>query len=149
MIYCAGALLVYHAFGHRTIGCTTGERDVLVKTVLVVEDDDAILLLLEEVLGEEGYTVRKATNGLEGLEQVLQHHPDLVISDLMMPVLDGIDMAAAIRADARYRDLPLVAISGARRPDDRLRALFTDFLAKPFSVTDLVERVEQALGGAH
>lgn len=119
------------------------------KTVLVVEDDDAILLLLEEVLGEEGYTVRKATNGLEGLEQVLQHHPDLVISDLMMPVLDGIDMAAAIRADARYRDLPLVAISGARRPDDRLRALFTDFLAKPFSVTDLVERVEHALGGAH
>jgi CheY-like chemotaxis protein len=117
-----------------------------VKTILVVEDDNAILSLIQEVLGDEGYRVLSAMNGKEGLEQTRSQAPDLVISDLMMPILNGIDMARTLRADPRYQRLPLVAISGALKPDAALNALFSAFLAKPFSLGDLVTLVEQMLG---
>lgn len=121
-----------------------GDKDD-VKTILVVEDDSAILSLIQEVLGDEGYRVLSAINGKEGLEQTVNQGPDLVISDLMMPILSGIDMARALRADPRYQQLPLVAISGALKPDATLDALFTAFLAKPFSLGDLIALVEQML----
>jgi chemosensory pili system protein ChpA (sensor histidine kinase/response regulator) len=124
-----------------------GEGDErAVKKILVVEDDSAILSLIQEVLAEEGYHVLSAINGKDGLEQVLNQYPDMVISDLMMPILNGIDMARTLRADPRYQHLPLVAISGALKPDAAMDALFTAFLAKPFSLADLLAVVERTLG---
>ncbi|HWE60954.1 MAG TPA: response regulator [Chloroflexota bacterium] len=115
--------------------------------MLVVEDDSDILTLMWEVLQGQGYFVLGAMDGRDGLLQVRAHAPDLVIIDLMLPILSGIGLATALRADPRARAVPLVAISGALRPLGAARALFTTFLAKPFHVKDLLHTVAVALDG--
>jgi CheY-like chemotaxis protein len=119
-----------------------------VKTILVVEDDGDTFNLIWDLLRDEGYFVVGATNGQEGLEQALLQRPDLLVCDLRMPVLSGVEMVRAIRADPRYRHLPLVAVSAAVIPDDSMDGLFDAFLPKPFALPDLLAVIEQALSKA-
>lgn len=116
--------------------------------VLVVEDDFDTFDMLWEVLRDGGYFVFGAVNGLEGLTQVQHHSPDLVMIDLMLPISSGIEMATALRADPRFCDLPLVAMSGLLRPIGGADGLFTDFLPKPFDAYDILYLVESVLGKA-
>lgn len=116
------------------------------QTILVVEDDRAITLLIQGLLEDEGYRVLTAANGRQGLERLHAHGADLVVTDIMMPVLSGFDLIKALRADPRYQQLPVIATSGALQPDAALRRLFTGFLAKPFRLADLLAAVQQCLG---
>jgi CheY-like chemotaxis protein len=116
--------------------------------VLVVEDDAYIFNMLWDALREAGYFVLGAANGAEGLTQIRCHAPDLAIVDLMMPISSGIDLVTTLRADPRYRDLPVVGISGALRPIAVTRELFTAFLAKPFDVDEVLDTVQHVLDKA-
>jgi DNA-binding response OmpR family regulator len=116
-----------------------------VTRVLVVEDDSEILNMLWEALQRAGYFVQGAANGEEALTLVRYHTPHLVIADLMMPISSGIDLVAALRADPRYHDLPVIGISGALRPIAAAAGLLTTFLAKPFNVDELLATVEHVL----
>jgi CheY-like chemotaxis protein len=103
--------------------------------VLVVDDDHATRVLCATVLQREGYEVLEATNGQEGLELALDQAPDVVLLDISMPVLDGFGLAAALRADERTRDLPLIFVTAESDPVIKAKAFETGahgFITKPF-----------------
>lgn len=117
-------------------------------TVLVVEDNDDLRAWLVTVLTDRRWQVVEAGNGREGLEQARRHAPDLIISDLMMPELDGFGMLKQLRADADTSHIPVLLLTA--RQDDRTRleawTLSADaFLGKPFSIDELTARIDQML----
>jgi two-component system chemotaxis response regulator CheY len=115
--------------------------------ILVVEDDDAIRELVSDVLRDDGYDVREATNGAEALEQIRGERPDLIVLDLMMPVMDGWTFVEECR-DSSYCDgVPIVVTSASHdlpRTAERLRSFgVRTCLAKPFDVEGLLALVER------
>ena len=85
--------------------------------VLVADDDDAIRLICSATLSPYGYEVIEAANGQEAIELALSEAPDVVLLDLSMPILDGFGVLAALRADERTRELPLVVLTGETGPN--------------------------------
>jgi CheY-like chemotaxis protein len=115
--------------------------------ILVVEDDEAIRGLVSDVLRDDGYQVREASNGIEALEQLRAGKPDLIVLDLMMPVMDGWAFVEECRINTFCNDVPIIVTSASHdlpRTAERLR----DFgvrtcLAKPFDVDGLLALVER------
>ena len=109
------------------------------KSVLIVDDDRTIVSFLGEVLEEEGYTVRRAYDGLTALQEAEIAQPDLVLSDIAMPGLDGVTLAGHLRD----RGIPVVLLSAAvadpRIPD-------VPFVPKPFNLDDVLEVATRVLG---
>lgn len=117
-------------------------------TILLVDDDFAILEGLALLLEGEGYRVRKAADGYEALERLGDEVPDLVICDVMMPVLTGTMLLARMAADARTRDVPVILMSATPRALLRDVPTGVPVLAKPFLLDELLEMVRTALDGA-
>jgi two-component system response regulator len=117
------------------------------REILVVEDDDAIRNLVTEVLEDGGYAVRGATNGAEALEQLRQSRPDLIVLDLMMPVMDGWTFVEQCRRMQFCGDVPIVVTSASHdlpRTAERLRSMgVRTCLAKPFDVDGLLALVQR------
>ena len=116
------------------------------RTVLVVDDEFGTVEVLVAALEDEGYRVLTAANGRRGLERLEENKPDLVISDFMMPLMDGAAMVAAMRANPSFRDIPVVMMSAA--PEAALRKHldgYSAFLRKPFRVPALIEVVASIL----
>jgi CheY-like chemotaxis protein len=116
--------------------------------ILVVDDEEDIRSLLEMQVGGDGHHVVLAVDGAEGLQQVKDQHPDVVLLDVVMPVMDGLQMLERLRADPATRDLPVIALSG--RLDvhtvGRLRALgVCSLVQKPHSHAELEDRIQEAL----
>jgi two-component system, chemotaxis family, chemotaxis protein CheY len=115
--------------------------------VLVVEDDDSVALIVADVLEEEGFEVRRAANGRAGLVMLQAFRPQLVLLDLMMPVLDGWGFRAQQRQlDPELAQIPVLVLSGAR--DARNAAVDLDaagVLAKPFEIDALTETVRRLI----
>jgi CheY-like chemotaxis protein len=108
------------------------------KTVLVVEDDAAIAELMRGILEDEGYHVLAASDGLAALEQLRRQRCDLVIADLMMPVMDGRDLRRALEATPAYRAIPVVLMTAASQITAEDRRLFSAVLQKPFDLDDVL-----------
>lgn len=121
------------------------------KRVLLVEDNDDNRLIYATILLHRGYSVVEAPNGLDGVEKAAQHHPDLIIMDLSLPVMDGLEATRRIRANPDTSDIPVLAVTAHARPSDRetaIRAGCDDYLAKPVEPRRLVEEVERFIGPA-
>jgi CheY-like chemotaxis protein len=119
--------------------------------VLAVDDAPDILSLLELQLGDSGYTVVTAANGREALELVRSQHPDLVVLDVAMPVMDGLEMLEHLRADPQTQGLPVIALSGRFDPPTVARLGALGVLAcirKPHSTRELRDRIREALTSA-
>lgn len=106
--------------------------------VLVVEDEPAIAELVEDALSMHGFSVEVAHDGREGLRRILEHAPDVVLTDLMMPFVSGVELAAAIRDEPHSKAIPIVLMSAIDRPPGHARDLFDAFLPKPFDVKKLL-----------
>jgi CheY-like chemotaxis protein len=107
--------------------------------VLVVDDDPDVRGFLATFLELEGFEVGTAENGAEALQQVGEQQPDVMILDLMMPVMDGWDCCRRLRADARTRSLPVIVVSASQDHDFRLWDVGANaFLSKPFDLADLI-----------
>jgi CheY-like chemotaxis protein len=87
------------------------ERDVLPTKILIVEDNPDSRDFLATLLKIEGYTIFTAADGIEGIEQAIKNHPDLIISDIMMPNLDGIEMVKALRHIRECQAIPILMVS--------------------------------------
>lgn len=109
--------------------------------VLIVEDEPAIAELVEEALSIHGFSVEVAHDGREGLRRARERRPDIVLTDLMMPYVSGVDMAAALRESSEMRDLPIVLMSAVDSPPPRAAELCNGFLRKPFDVKKLLDAV--------
>jgi CheY-like chemotaxis protein len=122
---------------------TAAKRDIL-----VVDDDDHIRLLVTKVLQSAGYQVREATNGLEALKMIDAAMPDLVISDIMMPELDGLGLATGLRHHPATATLPIIFITASDNPShftESIRLKARHFVNKPFTNDKLLAKVAQVL----
>ncbi|HYO52402.1 response regulator [Archangium sp.] len=115
--------------------------------LLIVDDEVAILEALTDILSVEGYEVATAANGAEGLEHVHKDPPDLILLDLMMPVMDGQEMLRRLKEDTALRSIPVVVMSAGRVSKSELQG--SHFLAKPFELDDLLDTVAAELNKAH
>jgi len=116
--------------------------------VLVVDDDNSIRAICREVLEHAGYTVRDAASSEAALAEVKRFRPDLVLLDVMMPVVDGFRTAERLRADAATGMTPIIFLSAKGDTADKVRAFRTgaeDYVVKPFDAAELVARVNKAL----
>lgn len=116
--------------------------------VLVVDDEEMIRQLLSELLGRRGYQVTTASNGEKALEVLEEQPHDLVLVDLIMPGMDGRELIAALRRDPRWRDLPVVVVTGMHLSDEERSALeerVEGILAKGFDLEDELRQMVSAL----
>ncbi|HMO57198.1 MAG TPA: response regulator [Roseiflexaceae bacterium] len=113
-------------------------------TIYVAEDYAPIRQLIERVLVDAGYHVVLANDGAALLTLIAHELPDLVVTDLSMPTLDGLMAIQRLRADPRTQTLPILAMSGCAQSGARALALgASGFLRKPFQLDDLLDRVAQ------
>lgn len=115
------------------------------KTILLVEDEHDLQRLAFIILKAAGYAVTIASNGAEGIEALRQGKPDLIISDVMMPVMDGIEMLRQVKLDNSWKDIPVILIS-AVRPENAVPVMWNCFLQKPVSITAIKEAVKSLIG---
>ena len=117
-------------------------------SVLVMEDEDALATLLQYNLEKEGYRVVVAADGEEGMLQIDERLPDLVLLDWMLPKLSGIEVCRRIRGRPETRNLPIIMLTARGEETDRVRGLDTgadDYMTKPFSMTELIARIRAVL----
>ena len=115
------------------------------KTILIVDDEPQIAEIAGDYLRHAGFDVITAGDGARALDTMHARRPDLVVLDLGLPRLDGLDVAKRIRADS---DLPIIMLTARAEEDDRLRGLEVgadDYITKPFSPRELVARVKAVL----
>jgi DNA-binding response OmpR family regulator len=113
--------------------------------ILIIEDEANIAQVIRLYLEQAGYTVISATDGVAGLELHAREHPDLVILDLMLPALDGMEVCRRIRA---WAETPILMLTARQGEEDRIAGLESgadDYLVKPFSPRELVSRVKAIL----
>ncbi|MEI6399836.1 MAG: response regulator [Pseudomonadota bacterium] len=117
--------------------------------ILVVEDDINILRQIEFNLQTNGYGVETATNGADALKALLNSKPDLLITDIMMPGMDGYELVAALREDEQLSDLPVIMLTAKTQDSDVTEGYNsgTDlYLTKPFNPTELLRFVRRIVG---
>ncbi|MCF8106428.1 MAG: response regulator transcription factor [Desulfohalobiaceae bacterium] len=114
--------------------------------ILVVEDEDSLALGLEFNLGQEGYSVRRAADGRQALKEINEQPFDLVVLDIMLPYLDGFEVAREIRD--KWPQMPILMLTARTAAKDRIKGLeigADDYLTKPFHLQELLLRVKGML----
>ena len=116
--------------------------------ILIVEDNRANLAVVDYLLRAHGCTVFAAGNGREALALLAREPVDLVLCDIQMPVMDGFEFARHVRADARFAQIPLLAVTASSMAGDRTRVLaagFDDYFSKPIDPETFVDAMEHHL----
>ncbi len=121
----------------------------MANAILVADDDPDILSIVSMSLETQGYTVHKATNGREAVDLARQHHPDLILMDMMMPVVSGYEAVGELKADASTKDIVIVGLSAKAMATDMERASdvgIDGYITKPFRIAQVLSVVESYLG---
>ncbi len=117
-------------------------------TILVVDDDPVILQLLQVNFEMEGFTVITAADGREGVDRTRADRPDIVVSDVMMPKMSGIELVAELKNDPDTAGIPVLLLTAKAQQADigaGIDAGADDYVTKPFEPLDLVDRVNRLL----
>ena len=115
------------------------------KTILIIEDDSNIRELLRLYLSQEGYKIETAQDGMEGLRAFRAHEPDLILLDLMMPVMDGTQVIKEVRA---VSEVPVIMLTAKSETFDKVLGLdlgADDYITKPFETRELIARIRAVL----
>jgi CheY-like chemotaxis protein len=123
----------------------------MTKRILVVEDDNSLSMLLRLIMKfqQEEWLLSSAANGLEALSQVEKFQPDLVLLDIMMPEMDGLEFARRVRADERWANMTIVVLSALSDPNTKRKAReigVQEYWTKPISPDELQEGLQRVLG---
>ncbi len=119
------------------------------ETILVVDDDTDILALLEISLTSDGFNVITASNGMEGLERAKKDLPDLILLDVMMPYMDGLQVIEKLKSDSDTSSIPVLWLTAKSQTEDKLKGLETggdDYITKPFDLREVTARINAVLG---
>jgi len=118
------------------------------KRILVVDDNKRMVELVEVYLNRDGYQALKAYNGFEALRLAREKHPDLIVLDLMLPGIDGLEICRTLRGES---DVPIIMVTARATDEDKLTGLrlgADDYVTKPFIPGELTARVRAILGGS-
>ena len=118
------------------------------KRIVLAEDNSTLSLLLKFRLEKEGYEIITAADGKEAIEKIKQHKPDLILTDIMMPFVSGLEVVSFVRNDLKIQT-PIIVFSAAGQEEMVLKAFnlgANDFMGKPFSPNELVIRIKRILG---
>jgi two-component system phosphate regulon response regulator PhoB len=117
-------------------------------TILIIEDERALVEVLTYNLRKEGFEVNSATDGQDGLRRAQTTLPDLIILDLMLPVIEGLEVCRVLKSGARTRDIPLLMLTARSEEVDEIvgfQMVADDYVTKPFKIKPLVQRVKALL----
>lgn len=117
-------------------------------TVLIADDEQGLLTSLEFLMRREGYNVRTARDGQEALDGIIEHKPDVVLLDVMMPKKNGFEVCTEVRAHDEVKDTPIIMLTAMGRDADVAKGLAAGanaYMTKPFSAKELVARVKDLL----
>ncbi len=116
--------------------------------ILVVDDVQSNVLLLKALLGREGFGIVYAMNGTEALEKVKSEHPDLILLDVMMPDMDGFEVAGRLKVEPEQAEIPIIFLTAKSMKEDTIEGFSAgadDYITKPFSMEELLARVTAVL----
>ncbi|QJR35939.1 response regulator [Gemmatimonas groenlandica] len=125
-------------------------RDSRDRTILIVEDNEDNRAIYGTMLRARGYAVLESTDGESGVATARRECPDLVLMDIGLPIMDGLDATRLLKSDPTTATIPIVVLTAHALRDERQRAQLagvTGYLVKPVSSDELVAAVERALGG--
>ncbi len=119
-------------------------------TILIVEDEVSMLTALRDKFSREGFVVLQAKDGQEGLDSALTNHPDLILLDIIMPIMDGMTMLDKLRQDPWGKSVPVILLTNLSEVDEvaaSLRQGVYDYLVKSdWKLADIVNKVKHKLG---
>jgi len=116
--------------------------------VLIVEDEKDIVKMLEYNLKKEGFTTLSVTNGDDALDAAVRHQPELIILDLMLPGMDGLEVCKALKAERKTANIPVIMLTAKAQESDKIVGLelgADDYVTKPFSPRELIARIKAVL----
>ena len=120
------------------------------KTILVVEDEEPMQLVLRDVLKVEGYAVLEAKNGIEGLGLALKERPDLILLDILMPKMDGLEVLKKLREDEWGEKVPVIVLTNLSDNEDILKAMEEDvfeyFVKTDIKINEVIARIREKIG---
>lgn len=123
--------------------------DIAGKCVLVIEDNPLNMRLFTAMLNAQGLTVLQAGDGQTGVDLAYREQPDLIIADINLPGISGLDATQILKEDPATRDIPIIVTSAYEASEDEIRASRCDaFLAKPISVAAFLARIEELISHA-
>jgi CheY-like chemotaxis protein len=120
----------------------------LMNTILIVEDDRFVTQFVSDLLSENGYAIRTASNGFEALDALREATPDLILLDILMPRMDGFQFLEILQQNQLHRNIPVVVLSAKCQLSERVKMLEAgadDFLSKPFDEEELLARIRTRL----
>ena len=121
-------------------------------TLLIVDDDLNFLTLMQEFLEEQGYKIVVSNSGQEALKLLDEIEPDLIISDVMMPEMNGYNFLEKVRENPRTSWIPAIFVSAKSQSQDRVRGLnagASAYMVKPFDLSEFVAQIESSIRAAH
>lgn len=132
---------------HAIDGMGQGET-AAVKKVLIVEDNDLNMKLFNDLLEAHGYSTLRTKDGIEALQIARQHHPDLILMDIQLPEISGLEVTKWLKEDEELRNIPVIAVTAfaMKGDEEKIREGGCEaYIAKPISVMGFLRTVEQFL----
>ncbi len=123
----------------------------MTKTVMIVEDNDLNMKLFHDLLDAHGYQTLQTRNGMEALEQARKHRPDLILMDIQLPEVSGLEVTKWLKEDDNLRSIPVVAVTAfaMKGDEERIREGGCEaYISKPISVSKFMDTVRQFIGDA-
>jgi len=118
------------------------------KVILVVDDDPKIIKLTRDILSVSGYATIEATDGKQGVALARDKRPDLILMDIQLPVMDGLEAAKILKSDAETKDIPIIALTASAMKGDEEKvydAGCEEYITKPFEISTLLKKVAEHL----
>jgi two-component system, cell cycle response regulator DivK len=125
--------------------------DAKLKTVLIVEDNELNMKLFHDLLDAHGYNILQTKDGMEALDIAREHHPDLILMDIQLPEVSGLEVTKWIKEDETLKSIPVVAVTAfaMKGDEERIREGGCEaYLSKPISVGKFIETIRHFLGNA-
>lgn len=120
------------------------------KIILVIEDEEPLRRVLRDILTVEGYSIIETKDGVEGLEVALKEHPDLILLDIVMPKMDGLEMLTKLRTDEWGKTAPVIVLTNLSDNEDVAKAMesetFDYFVKTDIKIDEVITRIREKIG---
>lgn len=115
------------------------------KKILIVDDDEKNRLLFKIILGKEGYETIEAENGQEAIIKTIEEKPDVILMDMMMPIMDGYTAVNILKNNEKTKNIPIIILTALDELNENLQNIADTFLTKPVDIKELIFKVKKCI----